>query len=251
MTQMRLIKNDFMMIKLYIVTVLFFSITVNAVAQSKVKPNAPSLYYIFKEPKIKSAKPPVIILMHGVGSNEKDLFSFANQLPDSFLVISLRAPIKLGNDSYGWYHLSFENGKPIGNPIEAEASRLMIIDFINNLKNKHTFNEKRVYLCGFSQGSIMAYSVGLTVPEKIKGIAVMSGRLLEEVKPLVATKEKLKNLKVFISHGTNDGVLPINNAREANTYLKQLGVNASYHEYPEAHTISNAMFNDMLLWFKN
>jgi len=232
--------------KLISTFILFIALAFTSFAQKTTT----SLYYIFKEPKIKSAKPPVIILMHGVGSNEKDLFSFANQLPDSFLVISLRAPIELGKDSYAWYHLSFENGKPISNPIEAEASRLMIIDFINTLKNKHAFDEKRVYLCGFSQGSIMAYSVGLTVPEKIKGIAIMSGRLLEEVKPIIAGKDKLKNLKVFISHGTNDNVLPINNAREANTYLKQLGINATYKEYPEPHTISNAMFNDLLIWLK-
>lgn len=233
--------------KLLSTFILFTALVFTSFAQK----TTPSLYYIFKKPKIKSAKPPVIILMHGVGSNEKDLFSFANQLPDSFLVISLRAPITLGKDSYGWYHLSFENGKPISNPIEAEASRLMIIDFINTLKNKHAFNEKRVYLCGFSQGSIMAYSVGLTVPEKIKGIAVMSGRLLEEVKPIIASKDKLKKLKVFISHGTNDNVLPVNNAREANAYLKQLGITASYKEYPEPHTISNAMFSDMLIWLKS
>lgn len=232
--------------KLISTFILFIALAFTSFAQK----TTPSLYYIFKEPKIKSAKPPVIILMHGVGSNEKDLFSFANQLPDSFLIISLRAPIKLGNDSYAWYHLSFENGKPISNPIEAEASRLMIIDFINTLKSKHAFDEKRVYLCGFSQGSIMAYSVGLTVPEKIKGIAIMSGRLLEEIKPIIAGKDKLKNLKVFISHGTNDNVLPINNAREANTYLKQLGINATYKEYPEPHTISNAMFNDLLIWLR-
>jgi len=174
--------------KLFSTFILLIALAFTSFSQKTI----PNLYYIFKEPKIKSAKPPVVILMHGVGSNEKNLFSFANQLPDSFLVISLRAPIELGKDSYGWYHLRFENGKPISNPIEAETSRLMIIDFINNLKNKHAYNEKRVYLCGFSQGSIMAYSVGLTVPEKIKGIAIMSGRLLEEVKPLVATKEKLK-----------------------------------------------------------
>lgn len=232
--------------KLLSTFILFIALAFTSFAQK----TTPSLYYIFKEPKIKSAKPPVIILMHGVGSNEKDLFSFANQLPDSFLIISLRAPIKSGNDSYAWYHLSFENGKPISNPIEAEASRLMIIDFINTLKSKHAFDEKRVYLCGFSQGSIMAYSVGLTVPEKIKGIAIMSGRLLEEIKPIIAGKDKLKNLKVFISHGTNDNVLPINNAREANTYLKQLGINATYKEYPEPHTISNAMFNDLLIWLR-
>lgn len=232
--------------KLLSTIILFIALAFTSFAQK----TTPSLHYIFKEPKIKSAKPPVIILMHGVGSNEKDLFSFANQLPDSFLVISLRAPITLGKDSYAWYHLSFENGKPISNPVETETSRLMIIDFINNLKNKHAFNEKRVYLCGFSQGSIMAYSVGLTVPEKIKGIAIMSGRLLEEVKPMIASKDKLKNLKVFISHGTNDNVLSISNAREANSYLKQVGINATYKEYSEPHAISNAMFNDMLIWLK-
>ena len=238
------------MMKLYIVTIVFFSITVNSIAQGAIKPSAPSLYYIFKEPKIKSAKPPVIILMHGVGSNEKDLFSFAPQLPDSFLVISLRAPITLSKDSYAWYHLTFENGTRVGNPAEAEASRLMIIQFINQLKTKHAFNEKRIYLSGFSQGSIMAYSIGLTVPEKIKGIAVLSGRLLEEVKPLIAPKEKLKNLSVFVSHGTKDGVITINYARDAITYLKNLGITPTYKEYPEAHTISPAMFNDMLKWLK-
>jgi phospholipase/carboxylesterase len=247
---MKLIKNDFIMIKLYIVTILFFGITVNSIAQSTTKPNSPSLYYIFKEPKIKSANPPVIILMHGVGSNEKDLFSFAPQLPDSFLVISLRAPITIGTDSYAWYHLTFENGKRIGNAIEAEASRLMIIQFMNQLKTKHAYNEKRVYLCGFSQGSIMAYSIGLTVPERIKGMAVMSGRLLEEVKPLVAPKEKLKNLSVFVSHGTNDGIINISEAREAVTYIKTLGLSPTYKEYPEAHTISAAMLADMLQWLK-
>ena len=250
MTQMRLIKNDLMIVKLYIVAILSFGITINNFAQNTSKPSAPSLYYVYKEPKIKSANPPVIILMHGVGSNEQDLFSFAPQLPDSFLVISLRAPITLSKDSYAWYHLTFENGKRIGNAIEAEASRLMIIQFINQLKTKHAYNEKRVYLCGFSQGSIMAYSIGLTVPEKIKGIAVMSGRLLEEVKPLVAPKEKLKNLSVFVSHGSNDGIINISEAREAVTYIKTLGLSPTYKEYPEAHTISAAMLADMLQWLK-
>ena len=250
MTQMKLIKNDFNMIKLYIVTILFFGVTASGIAQGIAKPNYPSLYYIFKEPKIKSANPPVIILMHGVGSNEKDLFSYAPQLPDSFLVISLRAPITIGTDSYAWYHLTFENGKRIGNAIEAEASRLMIIQFMNQLKTKHAFNQKRIYLCGFSQGSIMAYSIGLTVPEKTKGIAVMSGRLLEEVKPQIAPKEKLKNLKIFVSHGTKDNIISVNEARTSVAYLKTLGISPLFKEYPEAHTISPAMFSDMLVWLQ-
>ncbi len=236
--------------KQIIALLLFFGITFHSYSQSAAKPNAPSLYYIFKEPKIKSAKPPVNVLMHGIGSNEKDLFSLADQLPDSFLVISLRAPITLSHESYAWYRLNYLGEKPSADKVQAEKSRQLIIQFINQLKTKHVFNEKRIYLCGFSQGSIMAYSVGLTVPHKIKGIAVMSGRLLEEVKPIIAPKEKLKTLNIFISHGTNDNVISVNDAREANSYLKQLGLNTTYKEYPEAHNISKAMLTDLITWLK-
>ncbi len=45
------------------------------------------LHYLVRQPKIKSAKPPVIILLHGVGSNEEDLFSFADKLPDKLNIL--------------------------------------------------------------------------------------------------------------------------------------------------------------------
>jgi phospholipase/carboxylesterase len=233
----------------YLIFILFF-LAPFFVKQSFSLTTYPELYYVFKEPKIKSNHAPVIVLMHGFGSNEKDLFAFANQLPDSFLIISLRAPIKLANESYAWYHLSYNNGKSMSNSMEAESSRNTIIAFLSQLKSKHSYNEKSVYLCGFSQGAVMAYGVGLTIPQKIKGIAVMSGKLLDEFKPLIASKQNLSNLRVFISHGTNDKIITVNFAREASNYIKQLGVNASYNEYTEEHTISESMFNDMLQWLR-
>ncbi len=209
-----------------------------------------SLYYVFREPKVKSDNPPVIILLHGVGSNEQDLFSFANQLPDRFLVVSARGPYTLGNNSYGWYAIDFSTGRSVINKEQAEKSRNTLIQFIDELHLKHKFDKSQVYLCGFSQGGIMSYSVGLTRPDKVKGIAVMSGRLLEEVRPLIAPKNKLRSLEVFISHGTNDPVLRIDYAREADSYLKQLGLNPVYKEYPAVHTITNDMFIDLLKWLK-
>ena len=73
------------------------------------------LKYLIREPKIKSKNTPAILLLHGVGSNEHDLFSFANQLPDRYLVISARAPISLGSNSFAWYQVNFSTGKPIYN----------------------------------------------------------------------------------------------------------------------------------------
>lgn len=207
-----------------------------------------SLHYLVKHPKTESSKTPLIILLHGVGSNEKDLFSFANQLPGNFMVVSARAPFEIGKDSYAWYEVDFSTGKPVINKDNAEKSRNTIIQFIDELKQKYTFDNTQIYLCGFSQGGIMAYSVGLTRPDKIKGIAVMSGRLLDEVKPLIKSNTELKQLNVFVSHGTNDNVLGVHYAREGVSYLQTLGIHPTFKEYSEGHTISNAMLTDLVNW---
>lgn len=213
--------------------------------------NTGVLKHLVRQPKIQIAKPPVIILLHGVGSNEQDLFSFADQLPDKYLVISARAPYTLSEGSYAWYQVDFSTGKPVFNAEQEEKSRNTIIKFITELKKDFSFDEKQVYLGGFSQGSIMAYNVGLTRPDLIHGIVIMSGRLLEEVKPLIASKEKLSQLKVFISHGTNDQMLGIHYARESMTYLKSLNITPTYKEYAEGHGINSAMLSDMVNWLNN
>lgn len=213
--------------------------------------NASVLKYLVRQPKIKTEKPPVIILLHGVGSNEQDLFSFADHLPDNYLVISARAPYTLSEGSYAWYQVDFSSGKPVYNPEQEKKSRSIIIQFITDLKNDFSFDEKQVYVGGFSQGGIMAYSVGLTRPDLIHGIIILSGRLLEEVKPMIASKEKLAPLKVFISHGTKDQTLSIHYARESVAYLKSLSIHPTYKEYEEGHGINNAMFSDMVTWLKN
>lgn len=208
----------------------------------------PILTYLVREPKIKIEKPPVLILLHGVGSNEKDLFSFADELPDRFLVISARGPITLGPTNFAWYQVDFSTGSPVINATQEEQSRKIILEFIDQLKQFHSFDESQIYLGGFSQGAIMSYSIGLIHPEKIKGIVILSGRLIESVKPLIPSGDKLNSLKVFISHGTEDSVLKIGYAREASSYLKSKGIECLYKEYPVGHTINGAILNDLINW---
>ena len=124
--------------------------------------NNPSLTYLVREPKVSVDNPLLLILLHGVGSNEKDLFSFAPYLPDKFLVISARAPVALGPSSFAWYQVDFSSGKPIYNQEQERKSRDMILTFIEELKELHSFDENEVFLMGFSQGAIMSYSIALT-----------------------------------------------------------------------------------------
>ena len=227
---------------------LLFFILGNMINQNQVNAAEPLLQYVVRQPKVKTDRPPLLVLLHGIGSNERDLFSFADKLPGNFLVVSARGPYTLGKDSYAWYHAEFSVRPETINAEEAEKSRLLIMAFIKELKHKYKFDNSRVYLCGFSQGAIMSYSVGLTHPGSIKGIAAMSGRVLGQTKSQVVASDKLKHLEVFVSHGTNDRVLDIQNGRDANAYLNGLGIQAQYKEYADVHTINQEMLTDLITW---
>lgn len=236
--------------KLFI-TILILSFIVPETGLYRVN-EEPVLKYEVRQPLKKSAKPPLLILLHGLGSNEQDLFAFSARLPAPFMVIAARAPITLNSGSYAWFHINYTSGKPsIPAPAEIEKSRKLIVQFIDELKSKYTFDETQVYLCGFSQGGIMSYQVALTRPDVVKGIAVMSGRLLPDLKEQVAAKEKLSKLSVFISHGTEDAVIPVAQAREASEYIKKMKIDHQYKEYKAGHTINDQMFKDLMEWLKN
>jgi phospholipase/carboxylesterase len=205
------------------------------------------LKYLIRKPFIKSDHPPLLILMHGIGSNEKDLFSFAQELPPEFLIVSLQATIQLSDDSYAWYHVDFSSSTPIINTAEELNSRRLISDFIDWAITTYHCNASKVVLCGFSQGAIMSYSLAITHPEKIYSIALMSGRMLDEIKPLLV-KTDMKKIKAFISHGKQDPVLSIEKAREAKTLLEKKHCDISYHEYNDVHTINASMLADLKSW---
>lgn len=240
-----MIKKHFWICFSILILISIFSFTIMNSSKEKT-----TLHYLLRQPKTEITNPPLLLLLHGVGGNEQNLFSFANDLPDNFLVVSARGPLTLGPESFAWFQVNFTSGHPQINEQQAEAARVTILDFIESLKNELDFDDKQVYLMGFSQGGIMSYSVALTEPEKIKGIAVMSGRLLPEVKPLIADEKRLEKLKVFVSHGRQDAVLSFPFATDAVSYLQTKGIKPEFHQYEEGHTINKQMFDDVNLWLK-
>ena len=67
-----------------------------------------SLFHVVREPKIKLAKNPLLLLLHGYGSNEEDLFSFTSELPEEYYIVSARAPYEMMHSSYAWYAINFD-----------------------------------------------------------------------------------------------------------------------------------------------
>ena len=115
--------------------------------------------------------------------------------------------------SYAWFEVNFTPQGPVINPEQAEASRKTLITFIKEAITAYGANPKQVYLMGFSQGAIMSASVALTRPELVAGAVLMSGRILPEIQPLIASHEELADFPFLVVHGTADMVLPITYGR--------------------------------------
>jgi phospholipase/carboxylesterase len=209
------------------------------------------LHYKIHQPAETEQKPGLIILLHGIGSNEEALFALKDSLPAGFIVVSVRAPFQLSPGRYTWFELSHADGKPVINPQQAEKSRLVLNTFITQLQERYEIDGSRVYMGGFSQGGIMSYSVGLTLPQKLTGIFILSSRLLPEVKPLIKAGPVLSELKVFIAHGTRDPVLPLHYAHEASSYLREMLPLMEYHEYDMEHQIINQELEDLNTWLQS
>jgi phospholipase/carboxylesterase len=208
-----------------------------------------SLHYIIKEPKTKLDKNPVLILLHGYGSNEEDLFSFANELPDHYFIISVRAPFDMGYGSYAWYAINFDADENKFSDIpQAQQSRDLIANFIDELVAKYPINDKNVTLIGFSQGCILSYAVAVSYPQKIQRVVAMSGYFNSKIAIDGFEKNNFENLRLFSSHGSVDQVVPVTWGRKAQPELSQLGIDIIYKEYPIGHGVSPQNFFDFKNW---
>ncbi|WP_339888484.1 alpha/beta hydrolase-fold protein [uncultured Flavobacterium sp.] len=208
-----------------------------------------SLHHLVREPKVKLAKNPAIILLHGYGSNEEDLFSFATEIPEEYYVISARAPYDMMYGSYAWYAINFDaDENKFSDLDQARSSRDLIVEFIDECVSKYAVDAENITLFGFSQGAILSSAIALSYPEKINKVAALSGYLNKEI----ATEDYLKNnvskVKFFVSHGTVDQVIPVDWARKTKPTLENLGIDVVYKEYPIGHGVSPQNFYDFKDW---
>lgn len=208
-----------------------------------------SLEFLIREPKIKLDKNPLLLLLHGYGSNETDLFSFATELPDEYYIISARAPYDMQYGSYAWYAINFDaEENKFSDLDQARESRDLIAGFIDELITNYPIDTKNVSLLGFSQGAILSYGIALSHPEKIKNVIALSGYANEEIMEANYEKNDFSNLRIFHSHGTLDQVIPVEWARKTSPFLKNLNINATYKEYPVGHGVAPQNFYDFKNW---
>lgn len=189
---------------------------------------------------------PLLIVMHGFGSNEADLFSLAPALPSRFTLASLRAPFVLQDGfagmpgAYAWFDIGQAEDRS-----KIDASVAAVIEWLNTLEGFSSIG-----LMGFSQGGVMALQLARTRPERFAYLVQLSGfthpaphdgdSVLEAMQP---------RIPAFQAWGSRDAIIPPQ-ATELTREWMAAHLDTEAHGYEMEHAVIPEEISDIVAFLE-
>ncbi len=192
---------------------------------------------------------PLLLLLHGRGSDENDMMRMAKGLPFNYNVFALRAPLEHSNGKFTWYKMDMSKGVTYRDENDINNAMAMLMMSLDYFKSEYKLQPSKVVIGGFSQGAILSLNAGLKMPELCDGVLMLSGLMLDDLKTM-SFKQKEYPM-IFISHGEEDRVIPFRHAEECAAVLRQAGITHTFRNYEGmAHSINASNFKDVYDWLK-
>jgi phospholipase/carboxylesterase len=186
-----------------------------------------------------------LVLFHGRATDENDLFPLLDELdPERRLLgVTARGPLTLPPGGYHWYVIR-EVGFP--DPETFQATYALAGGWLDELLDEHGIAHERTILGGFSQGAVMAHSLGEGADRtRPAGVIGLSGFI-----PRVEGFElgDVRGLPVAIGHGIYDPIISVDFGRDARDRLSAAGAEVIYRESPMPHTIDPGFLDELRPW---
>jgi len=193
---------------------------------------------------------PTIVTLHGWGASAHDLLGLAPFLQrGSALVLCPEGPVSFeigpGVVGHGWFPLAGAGGGA-PDPRAFQRGADLLRRFLDEAVARYPIDRRKLVLLGFSQGGVMAYDIALREPRRFAGLVALSSWLPA---PLVPPKQpEHEGFPVFVVHGTEDPMIPVERARESRDALIRLGVGLTYREFEMGHEIRPEALRDLVRW---
>jgi phospholipase/carboxylesterase len=175
-----------------------------------------------------------LVLMHGRGADESDLFPLFDLLdPDRRLLgLSPRGPLSLPPGGAHWYAVA-RIGYPDPNTFWTVYPQ--VAEWLDSTLAHNGLDLSQTVLGGFSQGGVMSYALGLNAERPApKGIVAMSS-FIPTVEGLDLDLER--DIPFSVAHGTHDPIIGVEWGHDARDRLTSNGADVLYREYPMGHTV--------------
>lgn len=190
----------------------------------------------------------VLVLLHGRGADEDDLFPVFDLLDPErhFLGFAPRGPLRLPPGGAHWYVVR-RVGYP--DPETFNATYRLVNAWLIDLAEETGIPPERTVLAGFSQGAVMSYALGLGADRPRPGAIIAFSGFIPEVEGFALDLDRPLP-PIAIAHGTHDSVISVDFGRRARDLLVQHGADVLYHESPIPHTIDPTFLNMLGPWLK-
>ena len=188
---------------------------------------------------------PALVMLHGWRGDESSMWIFKQVIAAGAAALTPRAPLELKPQEYAWYR---HNGaRPTPDPDSLREGLNYLVHFLTSIPDQYPIDPKRLLLIGFSQGAAIGNGLALSRPDLILGMASLAGMTPELPREMVRA-DGVAGLPVFIAHGTEDQVVPVQEARKTRDVYAELGANITYGEYKTKHKMTTQCIKDLKAW---
>lgn len=177
---------------------------------------------------------PIIVAMHGIGSNEADLVPVYRAFEHQAVLAFPRSPLS-HPPGFAWYRL-IRIGVP--DPESFDQALRKLGEWLAALRALDGHAGRPIILSGFSQGAIMALSYALLDPDEVAGVIAFSGYVPQIGSESLAEKAGRSLPGFFLSHGRRDQLFSLSRLEETAALLKTLGVQPVVVPHDGGHEIT-------------
>ena len=196
-----------------------------------------------------SSNPHLLVMLHGWQGDENSMWIFTRRLSPDYWMMAPRAPHAAGPSGFSWRPLHASTfGMPSLETFLPAADGL--IKLIDEYSASVKLDALQFDLIGFSQGAAMTNLMGMLYPHRIRKMGVLAGFVPAGLEQLIQQKP-LAEKKIFVAHGTQDQMIPIDRARASMVLLEQAGAQIAYCEDEVGHKLSASCLRALETYLKD
>jgi phospholipase/carboxylesterase len=196
--------------------------------------------WVFRYRPAAGAPSRLLLMVHGLSGDENSMWIFTRSLPAQTAAIAPRGLSAYPNGGFTWRRSTpTVPYLPVMDELRGSAEAL--IGFMDEWPGEMGLDARQFDLMGFSQGAALCYTIAILHPERIRALAILSGFIPDGADGLLSSRP-LDGKPIFISHGRQDDMVPVERARNAVALLQGSGAQVTYCETDGGHKVSAECF---------
>jgi len=195
------------------------------------------------------AQPParLLLMLHGWTGDENSMWVFVQNFPNEYLLLAPRGLHPAPQGGYSWRPSRPDSfGRPGLEDLRASAE--VLVDLVDAYAAKHQVDVSQFDVMGFSQGAALSNVLTCLFPHRIRKVGILAGFMPSGMDEIIARKPLLGK-EIFVSHGTQDNMVPIQRALASMSLLEQAGAHITYCEAEVGHKVSSSCVRGLEAFF--